>query len=475
MSYDANVYKILKDKFNEEWRKIEPYRRRALTRDDKLRQSYKTNIIVLYNAATCYLKTAERSAKNEKDRKAYRSEQANALSKLTEAFKLLKLTYNFSQSLFAEIAIEDVIENSVPVDTIQHNSNTVSDSGEGKSDDLFEDSEKVESSVNTASTTGTADTAVVEDQLQRPLGAAGVGLVTDNFNETENTMVLEKAAYLSLMAAHIRKNYNGDPNALQPFLATIDLLKDLAEDSRELLTSLKKFVLAKLEGIACEIVPTNPNSIDDIVDALKSKIKCESSDVIEGRMMTLRADRSNLHEFSTKVEELADAFRRALVKESIPLEKAEEMTVKKTVQLCRANTNNVTVKSVLTSCKFDNPKEVVAKFIVESNTTRQEAQVLAFRSQNRRGRRDGNWRGDHRNGNRNDNGRDRNQNNRNRDSYNRNQNRGRYQNDNNANRNNNNQNNGDRRQNNNNNNRGRNVRHVENATASQRTMGEADD
>lgn len=73
----------------------------------------------------------------------------------------------------------------------------------------------------------------------------------------------------------------------------------------------------------------------------------------------------------------------------MPRDLAESEMIKKTVDLCRANTQNTTVKSVLVSTKFDNPKDVVARFIIECNKTQQEAQILTlrqFQNRNSRGR-----------------------------------------------------------------------------------------
>lgn len=492
MNFNEQTYKELKKKFDNEWHKIEQFRRRPLTKRNDLRASYRKNIIIFYNTATSYLKIAERAEKVETARKQIRIEQANTLGKLREAFKLLGLEYTFSDSLFAEIEIEDVSEN-----LLSESEEELTDSESEKTENLEKENTQVvvretpidsfssdqSDTGHTSTSTGGAATVV-----ENPFGQLFENFQSTetNIEETENKMVLEKPTFLGLMSTNIRKNYNGDPLALQPFLASINLLKRMTDDNEELLGLLKDFVLTKLEGIAAEIIPPEPDTIDVITTALKNKLKPESSDVIEGKIMALRADRNNLHEFSTKVEELTDAFRRALVSEQIPLDKAEELTIKRTVQLCRANTNNVTVKAVLTASKFENPKEVVAKFIVESNTTKQEAQILSMRKSHNHGQnynRNGNFRY-HNNGNRyghNNNGH--NNNNNNRFNGNRNGN-GRYNNNNNRNGNNTygnrnqNNNNGNFNRNNNRNNnqnQNRNVRHTENATASQRTLGEAEE
>lgn len=100
-------------------------------------------------------------------------------------------------------------------------------------------------------------------------------------------------------------------------------------------------------------------------------------------MQALKADRVALQEFSEKAEALADDFRRALVMEGIPSEKANEMTIDKTVNICRSSARSDLVKSILASTDFENPKEVIAKFITEINAEKQEKQVLAYRSNQR--------------------------------------------------------------------------------------------
>lgn len=165
-----------------------------------------------------------------------------------------------------------------------------------------------------------------------------------------NEDTMNNVSFASLMAAHIRQNYSGDPLALRPFLASIDYLKDMATTDA-LLTQLKKFVLTKLEGYASEIVPFDVASIDVLTQTLEDKIKPVGSKIVEGRMIALRCDRSNVQNFATQVEDLADAFRRALVTDSMPHALAESQVIDKTVQLCRSNARSETVKTILASTK----------------------------------------------------------------------------------------------------------------------------
>lgn len=63
-----------------------------------------------------------------------------------------------------------------------------------------------------------------------------------------------------------------------------------------------KFVMTRLEGLAREAIVVDPTSVDDIVKQLKESIKPESSKVIEGRILALRADRTKREKFINRTE-----------------------------------------------------------------------------------------------------------------------------------------------------------------------------
>lgn len=111
--------------------------------------------------------------------------------------------------------------------------------------------------------------------------------------------------------------------------------------------------------------------------------------------MALRSDKFNNQEFAKQAEKLAEELKRSLVIEGIALPKANEITTDKTIELCRANAKTDLVKSILASSTFENSKEVVAKYIIESANQKIEHQIFTFQSNrkifkkrddNRRGR-----------------------------------------------------------------------------------------
>ncbi|XP_055325777.1 putative uncharacterized protein DDB_G0286901 [Sitodiplosis mosellana] len=134
-----------------------------------------------------------------------------------------------------------------------------------------------------------------------------------------------------------------------------------------------KFVSTHLVGKAREALPENPQSVKEIIDALKKEIKFESSRVIEGKITALRVDKRGTGRFAEQAEKLAEEFRRSLIFEGHTKAKAQEMTVRKTVELCYKSTRSDTVKAVLAATSFETPSEVVSKFVVQQDTVRQDS------------------------------------------------------------------------------------------------------
>ncbi|XP_037048441.1 nucleomorphin-like [Bradysia coprophila] len=186
--------------------------------------------------------------------------------------------------------------------------------------------------------------------------------------------------FLKLCGSTINKPYDGDPLSLNSFVDSLNLLNKMAK-SDALKEILIEFALTKLIGTVRDGIVGTPGTVNEIIDAVKAVVKPESSKVVEGKFHALRLDRTPVQNFCDKSNELAERFRRALILEGIPPERAEIMTVDKTVEVCRLNAKSDLIKSVLASTPFTDHKEVVSKFICEISSQRQEKQVLSYRAQ----------------------------------------------------------------------------------------------
>lgn len=193
----------------------------------------------------------------------------------------------------------------------------------------------------------------------------------------KNTMTTN-IEFLKFAAQQIHKNYAGEPLGLSAFVDQVKLIAEIKTAAQNDL--FKRFVLSKLEGKAKELIPADVENVDAILTILTNSIKPDNSKIIEGRILALKFNFNKAQEFSQELESLSEAFQRSLIIEGIPMAKAKSMAIEKTVETCRLAARSELVKSVLASSSFVEPKEAIAKFLIESNTETKEKQILAFKT-----------------------------------------------------------------------------------------------
>lgn len=181
--------------------------------------------------------------------------------------------------------------------------------------------------------------------------------------------------FVDIASSVINQNYKGDPLGLQSFLDSINLLKSFVTNDK-LENMFLKFVLSKLEGSARDKIIGYPSNVDEIISILTSQIKHESSMIINSRIQAFIFDRVSLTIFSEKAEKLTESYHRALVMEGIPPTNALQMTIDKTVEMCRFSTQSNLVKMIMASSTFEDPKDAIATFIIETNTEIREKQLF---------------------------------------------------------------------------------------------------
>lgn len=187
---------------------------------------------------------------------------------------------------------------------------------------------------------------------------------------------------LDILNNQIRRPYDGEPLGLSTFLTGVDIAKDFAT-TPELQAKLVTYVKGRLVGRAREVVTDDIVDINALVDVLKGAIKPENSKIIEARIASLRYTYAKQEDFAARAEELADALRRTLIIEGINAQKANEMTIERTVQLCKKSTSSDVVKAVLSASTFNTAKDVLAKLITSNDEHAKEKQILRYQKDNR--------------------------------------------------------------------------------------------
>lgn len=194
----------------------------------------------------------------------------------------------------------------------------------------------------------------------------------------EFDMAMTNNDLLKAASQSINYRYTGDPLQLDSFIDAVTLIQTFATTD-PLKAFLFTIIKSKLEGRAREYITATITTTDEIIATLREKIKPDSSAIIEGKFSSLKINRSDPSDFTKKAEDLADALRRSLIIEGVSPDKAESMTITKTVELCRSVASSDIVKSVVAATSFKSPKEVLAKYVTESSLQNKEKQILTFR------------------------------------------------------------------------------------------------
>lgn len=362
MIFDNPEFKDKHAKFNREYNRVEPYKSRIpLTKNEKLKVEYRECLVKTYNDIIKYLEPINKTAQLE-ERFEIQGLIFEHLRKLKECFYTLKLQYEFGKGIFDEIVLENIseveIESNSIFDNIPTNTNNTLDN-----DNLT--SENSDSTIQK------------ENQILHNSNPALHGSAS-SLSSSEKTEIMAQTKQDLIATANrlIHFKFNGDPLALDSFIDAVKLLEDVCEVANK--PTMLKFLMTRLEGDAREAIETPPEDIDDFIEQLEEHIKPDSAKVIEGRILALRIDKTNLTQFSKRAEELAEQYRRSLCKEGFSKEKSKELAIEKTVDLCRKSAKSPTVKSVIASTKFSEPKEVIAKMIVEINNIKLDKHSTPF-------------------------------------------------------------------------------------------------
>lgn len=342
-------------------------------------KEYERDIIKAHNNFVTYVSTFYGRLEKEEDKKFVKGELLYIRGKTKACFTNLNLIFEFPANLLEKIAIvssdpeahgSNSNPESNPLNTNSENSDSNPDPQNTNSGDSNSNSD-TNPKPNSDPDHNNGDSDKDEDEEDRYKS------FQENF-EKKNKMSdpMTEREFLTLAAANI-KCYAGDPLKLRSFINSVNVVKRVVGPHGALLV---EFVKSKLEGRAEECVPDETDTIDEIFRALKNEIKPDNSRVIEGRMLALKIDKSNMQDYSKQAEELAEALERSLVVEGITQAKAKSMAIDRTVDMCRQSAKSDLVRSVLASATFNSPKEVVAKFVVESATETKEKQILAYRA-----------------------------------------------------------------------------------------------
>lgn len=386
VEFSSVEFAARKKTFNVEWKRVEPYiRRRKLTKDLELIQDYKRKLVNTYNDIALYLVQFYAGTDFDLRIKCVQFIRP-VVEKLHKSFEILGFEYPWSDNYFELIDTKLIVETQVDVgDSTEANERDESNNSQYFEASVSTDADQNNTLTNSQSSNDSSDLNNSNESFNdlpfNDLSEDDFQLFVDqnSFNNNENLRVIDQQVdtmpqstsdFLKLAATIINYKFEGDPLKLKAFLADVDLVYEATEAANRALCFT--FIKRCLSGKALECITDEDDTIEKIKTALKDNIKPESSDVIEGRMMALRVRKGNFTEFTQEAEKLAEAFRRSLVVSGISRAKAQEFTIKKTIELCRKTARFETAKSVISSTKYEQPSEVLATLVTQNEIAKRE-------------------------------------------------------------------------------------------------------
>lgn len=206
---------------------------------------------------------------------------------------------------------------------------------------------------------------------------------------TNNTETEEMAKHMTNISRVLTNRYNGDPNGLRSFIIQIQLANNITPPNKQ--KQLVDYIQSKLDGNALDAIPTDVTTATQVIEALRSKIKPDSNEVVLGKYMALRADVYNIDKFQDAVERLSGDLKRAYISEGLPEPIAEQKTIKDTIQMARQSARNGEIRAVVGATQYKTPKEVVTRLFAENNADGGGKQMLYFKNNKHNGNRGGGY------------------------------------------------------------------------------------
>lgn len=377
--FDQRKYTELLNELDRQLKVIANYRTRKPPIKKKP-EKYVNDVLNSYNEVRQYLSSTKHSL-TEASASSIHAWIEEYNSKILSHIAIFKYT--------AEI-LNDLSE--INLDTVQQisdeDANKLSESIVGTVDNLDDDIEEdqvAESTSNTkAKSTNSVDINIelsgkstVANSSSLDSEPASITFVTTENTQTDK-MPQSKEDVIKLCAPTLNYKFSGEYTKLASFVNDITMLNEVVEDTNK--DFFLKILKARLEGKAIEAINDNVRDFDSFVKEVEAVSQPDSSEVVEGKLLALRIDKMSVAKFTKQCEELTQALRNSYISEKHTKEKATELTIKKTVEVCRRQARTEAVRSVLGAATFTSPSAVVSRLVTEQNTVNKERREMNSRN-----------------------------------------------------------------------------------------------
>jgi len=159
------------------------------------------------------------------------------------------------------------------------------------------------------------------------------------------------------------------------------LANTLKESYEALAVNLIK---TKLKGHARNLID-NKNSISEIIDKLKNKVKGKSVDVISAKLLNLQQRHKRANQYIQEVEKLANALYGAYIHDGLSSELATQYSKTHVVKAMTMNCTIDKIKLIMEAGTFNTLDEAFSKFVNSCTDATSQSNTALFYNRSNRG------------------------------------------------------------------------------------------
>lgn len=188
---------------------------------------------------------------------------------------------------------------------------------------------------------------------------SGVQKSDDTDSETESDTETEMALEFVNFATKVVPEFDGKPENLQRFFDGLDLMN--TQIGTHLQTAIS-IIKTKLAG-NCRSIITNENSIEAVKATLRLKIRGESSENLNTKIMSTKQGSKSINVYAREISELAKNLVGAYTAEGVPPEAAQKYSAKSIVRSVIANASNPEMRIIMKAAQINTIDDAVEKIL----------------------------------------------------------------------------------------------------------------
>lgn len=197
-------------------------------------------------------------------------------------------------------------------------------------------------------------------------------------NPIETKMPVTAVEFIKL-ASSILPEFDGSVENLTRFLDAIDILEQIKETHEATAVLIVK---TKLKGTARNLI-NNEQTLQQIKDRLKTKVKGESVEVLIAKIMNIQQRNKTANQYTSEIETLTKSLEGAYISDGLTSELATKYATQTAVKAMCKNCSMDSVKLIMQAGTFTTMNDAISKFTNSCTDASGNPNTILYINQNR--------------------------------------------------------------------------------------------